>query len=81
MPLHLGSFFLNNSKRIMKNFIHAIDGFYTNDLCYEDTDSMYIKNKHWDKLGKTGLIGKNRLQGKNYYKNGGIWYGLFLHQK
>ena len=30
----------------MKNFIHAIDGFYTNDLYYEDTDSKYIENKH-----------------------------------
>ena len=27
MPLHLGSFVLSNSKRIMNNFIHAIDGF------------------------------------------------------
>ena len=27
MPLHLGSFVLSNSKRIMNNFIHAIIGF------------------------------------------------------
>ena len=27
MPLHLGAFVLSNSKRIMNNFIHAIDGF------------------------------------------------------
>ena len=32
MPLHLGAFVLSNSKRIMNNFIHAIDGFYTNDV-------------------------------------------------
>ena len=25
MPLHLGAFVLSNSKRIMNNFIHAID--------------------------------------------------------
>ena len=49
MPLHLGAFVLLNSRRIMNNFIHAINGFYTNDLYYEDTDSMYIENKHWDK--------------------------------
>ena len=30
MPLHLGDFVLSNSKRIMNNFIHAINGFYTN---------------------------------------------------
>ena len=27
MPLHLGAFVLSNSKRIMNNFVHAIDGF------------------------------------------------------
>ena len=77
MPLQLGAFVLSNSKRIMNNFIHANIGFYTNDLYCEDTDSMYIENKHWDKLDKAGLVGKNRLQGKN----GGLWYGLFLSPK
>ena len=46
MPLHLGAFVLSNSKRIINNFIHAIDGFYTNDIYYTDTDSLYIENKH-----------------------------------
>ena len=32
MPLHLGAFVLSNSKRIMNNFIHAINGFYTHDV-------------------------------------------------
>ena len=49
MPLHLGAFVISNSKRIMINFIHAINGFYTNDVYYTDTDSLYIENKHWDK--------------------------------
>ena len=81
MPLHVGAFVLSNSKRIMNNFIHAIDGFYTNDVYYTDTDSLYIENKHWDKLDKTGLVGKGLLQGKNDYKDGGIFYGLFLAPK
>ena len=81
MPLHLGSFVLSNSKRFMNNFIHAINGFYTNDLYYEDSDSMYIENKHWDKLDKAGLVGNNLLQGKNKYKDGGIFYALFLAPK
>ena len=81
MPLHLGAFVLSNSKRIMNKFIHAIIGFYTNDLHYEDTDGVYIENKHWDKLDKARLVGKNRLQGKNDYGQGGIWYGLFLAPK
>ena len=81
MPLHLGAFVLSNSKRIMNNFIHAINGFYTNDVYYTDTDSLYIENKHWDKLEKAGLVGKNLLQGKNDYKDGGIFYSLFLAPK
>ena len=31
-PLQLAVFILSNSKRIMNNFIHAIDGFYTNNV-------------------------------------------------
>ena len=81
MPLHLGAFVLSNSKRIMNNFINANNGFYTNDVYYTDTDSLYIENKHWDKLDKAGLVGKNLLQGKNDYKDGGIFYGLFLAPK
>ena len=35
----------------------------------------------WDKLDKGGLVGKNLLQGKNDYKDGGIFYGLCLATK
>ena len=79
MPLHL-AFVLSNSKRIMITFIHAINGLYTN-VYYGDTDSLYIENKHWEKLDKAGLVGKNLLQGKNDYKDGRIFYGLFLAPK
>ena len=72
MLLHLGVFVLSNSNRNMNNFLHAIGGFYTNEIYYEDTDSMYIENKHWGKLDEAGLVGKNLLQGKNVYKNGGF---------
>ena len=81
MPLHLGAFVLSNNKRFMNNFIHTINGFYTNDVYYTDTDSLYIENKHWDKLESIGLVGKNLLQGKNDYKDGGVFYGLFLAPK
>ena len=81
MPLHLGAFVLSNSKRIMNNFIHAINGFYTNDVYYTDTDNLYIESKHWNKLDKASLVGKNLLQGKNDYKDGGVFYGLFLAPK
>ena len=63
MPLHLDAFVLSSSKRIMNNFIHAINGFYTKDVYYTDIDSLYIENKHWEKLDKAGLVGKNLLHG------------------
>ena len=81
LPLQLAVFILSNSRRIMNNFIHAIDGFYTNDVYYTDTDSLYIENKHWNKLDEAELVGKNLLQGKNDYGDGGIIYGLFLAPK
>ena len=65
----------------MNNFVHAINGLYTNDVYYTDTDSLYNKNEHWNKLDKAGLAGKNLLQGKNDHRDGGIFYGLFLAPK
>ena len=45
MPLHLGAFALSNSKRIMNNFINAINGFDTNVVYYTDTDFLYVEKK------------------------------------
>ena len=82
LPLQSAVFIVSNSKRIMNNFIHAIEGFYTIDVYYTDTDSFYIESKHWDKLNKAGLVGKNLQQGKNDYgPDSGIFYGLFLALK
>ena len=65
MPLHLGAFVFSNSRRITNNFIHANNGFYTIDVYYTDTVSLYIENKHWEKLNKVGLVGMKILQSKN----------------
>ena len=81
MPLHLGSFVLSNSKRIMNNFIHTNNGFFTNDIYFIDTDTLYIENKHRDKLDKAGLVRKELLQAKNDYKDGGIFYRSILAPK
>ena len=81
LALQLAVFILSNKKRIMKNFIHAIDGFYSNDVYYTDADGLYIENKHWDKLMEKNLVGKNLLQGKNDHGDGGILYALFLAPK
>ena len=81
MPLETGDFVLSNSRRIMNLILHAINGFYTKDFYYTDTDILYIENKHCDKLDNAGLVGKILLQGKNDYKDGGIWLGFFLVAK
>ena len=62
----------------MNNFIREINGFYNNSIYYGDTDSLYIKKKCWDVLDKANLVGEGLCQGKNDYKTGGIFYGLFL---
>ena len=50
MPSHRGAFKLKKIKRTMNNFIHAIDGFFTNDLYYTDTDSLNIEKKTLGKI-------------------------------
>ena len=81
MPSQLGAFILSNSKRIMNNFVRCIDGFKNNNVYYQDTDSLYIEKKHWNKLNENGLVGNDLLQGKNDYGDGGIFYSLFLAPK
>ena len=46
-----------------------------------DTDSLYIETNYWDVLDKTKLVGEELCQGKDDYKSGGIFYGLFLAPK
>ena len=47
MPSQLGAFILSNSKRIMNNSVEVTDGFKTNNVFYQDTDSLYIEEKQW----------------------------------
>ena len=81
LPAVLGAFILSNSKRIMDNFIREINGFYNNNIYYTDCDSSYIEIKYWDVLDKANLVGENLCQGRNDYKTGGIFYGLYLASK
>ena len=81
MSLTLSAFVLSNSKKLWKFFLHPVIGFYTKDVYYADTDSLFIENKHWEKLDKAGLVGKYLLQGKNDSKDGGIFHALFLAPK
>ena len=59
LPAQLGSFILGNSKRIMKNFIRDMNGFYNNNIYYTDTDSLYIEKKYWVVLDRANLVAKN----------------------
>ena len=81
LPAVLGAFILANSRRIMNKFIREVNGFYENNVYYTDTDSLYIEKKYWDLLDKANLVGDNLCQGKNDYKSGGIFYGLYLAPK
>ena len=81
MPSHFGSFILSNSKRLMNNVFREIDGFYSNNIYYGDTDSGYIHKKHWSTLIKKGFVGKSLGLGKNDYGDSGIFYAWFLAPK
>ena len=81
LPAVLGAFILSNSRRIMNQFIREVNGFYEKNIYYTDTDSLYIKKKYWDVLDKANLVGNGLCQGKNDYKTGGIFYGLFVAPK
>ena len=42
VPAHMGTFALSNSKRILNEFVNALDGFYYNSVYYQDADSIFI---------------------------------------
>ena len=81
MPFLLGASVLSNSKRIMNDFIHAINGFSTNDVYYGETDIVCTENKHWDKLDKAGLVGKFFYKVKTIIKTGISSTDSFEHRK
>ena len=78
LPSLLVALILSNSKRIMKNFIKGINGFYNNSIHSGDTDGLYEEIKYWDVLDEAILVVKKSCQSKNDYETGGIFYGLFL---
>ena len=81
MPSHFGSFILSHSKRLMNDVFREIDGFYSNNIYYGDTDSGYIHKKHWSTLVEKGFVGKPLGLGKNDYGDSGIFYAWFLAPK
>ena len=81
MPSHFGSFILSHSKRLMNDVFREIDGFYSNNIYYGDTDSGYIHKKHWSTLVEKGFVGKSLGLGKNDYGDSGIFYAWFLAPK
>ena len=64
----------------MNNFYTKSKNF-TQMMFFTQTQIVYTLKKIWSKLDKARLIGKTRLQGKNNYRGGGIWYGLLLAPK
>ena len=68
MPLQWGAFVISNIKRVMNIFIHAIDGLYANDFYYEDSDSMYFEDKHWNKLDKLDQLEETGYKVKTIIK-------------
>ena len=81
MPSQFGSNILSHSKRLMNDVFREIDGFYSNNFYYGDTDGGYIHKKHWSTLVEKGYVGKPLGLGKNDYGDSGIFYAWFLAPK
>lgn len=64
-PTLLGTFILAYTKRVMNNFIHAIDGFNKLKVYYTDTDSLFIDGESLKTLKDAGYCGDGFGQGKN----------------
>ena len=82
VPIHLGSFILAHSRRTLNNFLLPINAYKDPTVqYYQDTDSTYTSQAHYDILDKLGHVGGNMCQGKNDYENGGIVFGMYLGSK
>ena len=78
MPSHLGSYILSHSKRLMNEVIIYINGFYSKNIFYGDTDSIYIHKNEGNKLVEGGFIIDGLWYYEDEYGNGGILKALFL---
>ena len=46
MPSQRGIYVLTHSRRFMKKFVKEKDGFYSNEVYYQDADSLYFHMGH-----------------------------------
>ena len=51
----IGCHVLSNSKEIVYNGMNIVNGFFTNNILYTDTDSFYCKEKEINKIEKSGI--------------------------
>lgn len=58
-PSILGCVILQESRKIMNEKVHAIDGFKNQVVAYTDTDSLYIPKSAYDRLDSQGMIGED----------------------
>ena len=55
-PPQLGLSVLRKSERILKNFLIEVDGFYSNNVNYQDANSSYFRENHWEELNQRELL-------------------------
>ena len=68
--VYLGAFILSYARRIMNQYIYALNGFFKHEIEYMDTDSMYIRVNKYGLLEEKGYIGDELGQCKNDYGEG-----------
>jgi hypothetical protein len=75
-PLHIGSYILSYSRKIMNELINAVG---RENIAYGDTDSIYVKKSALPKVNK--YLGNGLCKFKNDYGDKVITYGIFLDVK
>lgn len=61
-PCQLGTFILGYSRRLWMMFLETIDPTLESQITtYQDTDSLHIMGKNYDKLVNAGMIDENKL--------------------
>ena len=75
---HFGDFVLSDSKRIMKKFVPEIDGFLSNIVYYQATNSFYTNMDHYGKVKKAGDVVINLRQAGNGYGGGGLFFSILF---
>ena len=63
---------------MINKIVSSTDGFYNNNLYYQDTDSTYVHVDHWSVYNQRRFLRIILVQTRNDHGEEGIFSGVFL---